>query len=238
MNKTVRAVSVLGMASAGLLLMAGPASAHIEPTEETVAASSPAVLTLQVPHGCDESPTRQLKIQIPEDVLSVVPQVHPGWDITAPMTKLTTPAKDEEGNPITERVTEVTFIAKPGSELSPHLRDTFSVGYTAPDKVGERLEFKTIQTCVKGETAWIEPTPPGGDEPEHPAPTVEVVKAEKEGADATTADPAKTDTSSKSSKSDDSDSAKGIAIGAIVVSILAIAVSGFAVMSSRRTSSS
>jgi uncharacterized protein YcnI len=239
MRKSVRTFAAAGVAAGGLLLMAGPASAHIEPTEETVSAGSAAVLTLQVPHGCDTSPTRQLKVQIPEDVLSVVPQVHTGWDISAPTTKLTTPAKDEEGNPITERVTEVTFTAKPGNELSPQLRDTFSIGYTAPDKVGERLQFKTIQTCVKGETAWIEPNTGQGQEPEHPAPTVEVVKAESEGGDA--AEAASTSSGTKSSsdtKSDDSDSSKGLAIGAIVVSILAIAASGFAVVSSRKGASS
>jgi len=238
MKKTVRAGGVLGLASAALLLMAGPASAHIEPTEETVAAGSEAVLTLQVPHGCEESPTRQLKIQIPQDEQSVTPQVHTGWDISAPTKKMTTPITNDEGEQITDHVDEVTFTAKPGNELAPGFRDTFSIGYTAPDKVGERLEFKTLQTCVQGEVAWIEPNTGQGEEPEHPTPTVEVVKAESAGDAA--ASPA-SDSSAKSdssSKSDDSDSSKGLAIGAIIVSILAIAASGFAVVSSRKSASS
>lgn len=242
MNKTVRALGALGVASAGLVLAAGPASAHVEPTPDEVPAGSFTAVTLTVPHGCEESPTKQIKIQIPDGVLSVTPQVKPGWDIAAPEVKLDTPVNDPEVGEITERVEEVTFTAKAGNELSPHFRDTFTVGYKAPDKEGETLYFKTVQTCVKGETAWIEEWDGTGDEPEHPAPAVKLTEAsgdEHGGSDDKAADDAssgdKAAAAGDSSDDGDSDS-NGLAIAALGVSVVAIAAAGFSILSGRKRS--
>jgi uncharacterized protein YcnI len=242
MNKTVRALGVLGMASAGLVLAAGPASAHITPDPDEAPAGSFAAVTLTVPHGCEDSPTKQLKVQIPDGVLSVTPQVKPGWDISAPEVKLDEPVKDDEGEEITETVKEVTYTAKAGNELQPHFRDTFTIGYKAPDKEGETLYFKTVQTCVKGETAWIEEWDGEGDEPEHPAPAVKLTEnvgehggageaAEDEGDEAAGGD--ESAAADDASTDDDSDS-NGLAIAGLGVGIVALVVAGFAVVTGRK----
>src|SRR5687768_16602195 len=94
MRKTVRALGALGAATGGLMLMVGPASAHITPDKDEVAADSFSDVTLTVPHGCDESPTKQLTIEVPEQLNEVTPAVHPGWDIEVATEELPEPIDD------------------------------------------------------------------------------------------------------------------------------------------------
>jgi hypothetical protein len=176
----------------------------------------------------------------------VTPQVHPGWTIAEKTTKLNPPVTAEDGDEITEGVTEVSFTAQAGNELDPMQRDVFTLGFTAPDKVGQRLAFKTIQTCVKGEVPWIEEWDGTGDEPEHPAPTVTVVKAE--GGDAANAESTTTgsgdgqqaaatsDSSSSKSDSSDSSDSTGLAVAGIVIGALGLATAAFAVLRTRKPS--
>ena len=55
-------------------------------------------------------------------------------------------------------------------------RDTFTLAFRAPEELGV-LPFKVIQGCETGENAWIEEWDGTGEEPESPAPSVEVVAA-------------------------------------------------------------
>src|SRR5262245_48911189 len=109
MKKTVRVLGALGAVAGGVVLLAGPASAHSSPDKGEVAAGAFSSVTLTVPHGCEESPTKQLTIQVPEQLNSVSPQVHPGWTIDVTNEDLPEPIDDGEGGEITERAKEVTF---------------------------------------------------------------------------------------------------------------------------------
>jgi copper transport protein len=46
-----------------------------------------------------------------------------------------------------------------------------------PEAVGSTMLFPVIQECEEGETAWIEETVEGEDEPEHPAPSIRLMAA-------------------------------------------------------------
>jgi uncharacterized protein YcnI len=243
MTHRARLFTLPAVAAGAVVLMAGPAAAHIEPTEESIPAGAFGDVTLVVPHGCEESPTRQLAIEIPEGVLNVTPQVHPGWTVDAPTEQLATPVTGEEGDEITERVTQVTFTAQPGNELPPHLRDTFTIGFRAPDTPGETLFFKTVQTCVEGETAWIEEFSGEGEEPEHPSPAMEITEAagDEESVEAPSEDAAPDDAAAASDTEDDDEddddsSAMTIAVAALAVAVLAILGAGFAVLRTRQSS--
>lgn len=214
-----------------LVLGAAPASAHVFAEETEVAAGAFSQVTITVPHGCEGSPTTQLEIQIPEDVLGVTPEVHPGWDIEVTTEALDTPVDTGKGGTVTERDAVVTFTAQPGNELPDHFRDSFTLGYQAPDAPGEHLFFKTIQTCAEGETAWIEEYTGEGEEPEHPSPAVLVTEASGEGhhaADAAAADEGE-------GEGEDDDSSKGLAIGGLVLGALGLATGGVALAKTRRT---
>ncbi|HMJ77480.1 MAG TPA: YcnI family protein [Iamia sp.] len=234
----------LGLLGAGVLALglAVPAGAHITGDKDSVPAGGFTSVTLTVPHGCEDSPTSKLAVEIPEAILNAAPQVVAGWEAEATETELDEPVDTGEGDPVTERVSEITWTAEAGNELPPHFRQQFTIGFQAPEEVGERLYFKLVQTCSEGETAWIEETEDGAEEPEHPAPFVDVVAAEEDGhgseaadepAEETATEPVAADTAG--SDSDDGGSSDGLAIGGLVLGALGLAAGGTALLKSRST---
>ena len=168
-------------ALATVALVAAPAGAHVSGTPSETAAGSFTVLTLSVPHGCDGSPTTRVEIQVPESVLSVTPTRSPFYDLEANIEKLDEPQTDAHGNEVTERTASIVYTAT--DPLPEGQRDTLELSFQVPDAAGELLAFPTIQTCEKGETAWVE-VPAGGqdaEELEHPAPAFEITGASAEG---------------------------------------------------------
>jgi uncharacterized protein YcnI len=174
------------LTAGGLIVLAtaGTASAHVGISEDEVAAGATALITFVVPHGCDGSPTTEVRIQIPADITAVTPTINPNWDVTKTMETLDTPIEGSHGEQITERVSEVVYTAK--EPLLEGYRDVFVLSVPIPDEsAGSTLAFPTIQTCEDGESAWIEVAAEGQDpeELELPAPTVDVVEAIPEPAD-------------------------------------------------------
>jgi uncharacterized protein YcnI len=158
--------------------LAAPAAAHVSIEEDEVAAGSSAIVTFAFSHGCEGSPTTQLRIQMPETIPTVAPTINANWDVEKVTETLDTPIEGAHGEQITERVSEVVYTAR--TPVEDGFRDTFELSLTVPeDAAGETIYFPTIQTCESGETAWIEIPAEGQDaeELESPAPGVEVVAA-------------------------------------------------------------
>ena len=220
-----------------LVLGAAPASAHVFAEETEVAAGAFSQVTITVPHGCEGSPTTQLAIEVPEGILGVTPEVHPGWDIEVTKETLDTPITGSHGEEITEVPSVITVTAQPGNELPDGFRESFTVGYQAPDTPGEHLFFKTIQTCAEGETAWIEEYTGEGEEPEHPSPAVLVTEAATEGHhdDAGGGGGEVAEVATASTSSDDDSSSDGLAIGGLVLGALGLVTGGAALAKSRKT---
>ena len=149
--------------------------------EDEVAAGSTALITFQFSHGCDGSPTTEVRIQIPAAIAQVTPTVNANWDVAKTMETLDTPIEGSHDEQITERVAEVVYTAK--APVEDGYRDTFVLSVPVPeDAAGTTLYFPTIQTCEAGETAWIEIPADGqdGEELEAPAPSIAVVEADAE----------------------------------------------------------
>ncbi|MET0489509.1 MAG: DUF1775 domain-containing protein [Acidimicrobiales bacterium] len=118
----------------------------------------------------------------------------------------------------------------------------FGLSVQMPDTPGETVLFPTIQTCESGdEVSWIEATPEGGEEPEHPAPAIALTESDgehthgeegEEPAEDEHPDDAVTGTIS----SGDDSSSDSLAVVALIVGALGLLVGGYAVMSSRRAS--
>lgn len=234
----------LGVLGAGALALALglPAGAHVTVDKDSVPAGGYTQVTLTVPHGCEEAPTSKIAVEIPEPILNAAPQVVHGWDAETTITELDEPVEGAHGE-VTERISEITWTAQPGNELPSAFREVFTIGFQAPEEVGERLYFKIIQTCTEGETAWIEETEDGAEEPEHPAPFVDVVAAEGDGHGAATTEPAAdeapadgeeaaTEPVAASTDSDDGGS-DGLAIGGLVLGALGLAAGGAALVRTR-----
>ncbi|XVU30127.1 YcnI family protein [Actinoplanes sp. CA-054009] len=154
----------------GLIGVASPASAHVSVTPSTTAAGAHAVLQFSVGHGCGDSPTTAITVQIPAQITSVTPTRTALWTVTKKTEKVDPPATDHHGNKIVERVASVTY--RTGTPLPDGYREVFELGVQLPDTQGVPLRFPTIQTCERGEAAWTEVPQTGQtvEELESPAP--------------------------------------------------------------------
>jgi uncharacterized protein len=160
--------AVVGVGAVAVLfgLSWSTASAHVSiVTYGDVEAGGFATIGFNVPNERDDSGTVALAVQMPPDhpFTSVRTQPKPGWEIE-------TTTRTVEGE---EVVDTITWTAGDGTEISPGQFDQFwiSVG-RLPESV-DAVEFPAVQTYANGEEVrWIEPTPAGGEEPEHPAPAL------------------------------------------------------------------
>lgn len=227
---TRRTVARLGAlstaASAVVLSLAAPASAHVGIDPSTTAAGAYTVLTVAVPHGCEESPTTKIAIKIPEPILAVTPTRNPFWDVEATIAKLAKPTKDAHGNAVTERVETVEYTAT--TPLPADQRDAFELSLQLPETPGKTLTFPVIQTCEEGETAWVEVPSDGGnaDDLEHPAPTVTITDAERsgDGGSGHGGSDASADTEPTAAQSSDRSGKLGLAFGLAGLALGAIAL--------------
>jgi periplasmic copper chaperone A len=153
------------------LALAGTAGAHVTANPGEAPSDGYATLDFEIGHGCEESPTTQLRIKVPPSVPSVTPSRHPLWDLS---TKEGRKEKVElHGETITRGVSEVTYTAR--QPLPPDRLDAVRMSVRLPaGKEGESVYFPTIQRCEQGQTRWIQ-IPAEGENPdelEEPAPAV------------------------------------------------------------------
>jgi len=246
------ALAAVALGGLGALAVASTAAAHVSIAESEVAAGSYALLTFGVPHGCEGSPTTEVRIQMPTSIPQVTPTVDANWDVEKVMEPLATPLDAAHGETIDERVAEVVYTAR--TPLADGFRQAFVLSLQIPeDAAGTALEFPTIQTCEDGETAWIEQPTATGEEPEHPAPSVQVVAAPAaEGTAATDgattgAPPTSVDVESAArnedapqtaaATADDGDgdgAATGLAIAGLVAGVGGLGLGGAALARTRR----
>ncbi|MFD7382438.1 YcnI family copper-binding membrane protein [Streptomyces anulatus] len=230
-----------GVAASTVLLIAGPAAAHVsvQPVGEA-AKGGYATLNFKVPNERDQASTVKLEVNFPADhpLSSVTPQAVPGWKIDITKSKLDKPL-EVHGKKITEAVSKVTWTADEG-EIAPGYFQQFPVSVGALPEDADQLVFKAIQTYDNKEVVrWIEEPTAGGEEPDSPAPVLKLTAAaedhhggaaddDKKADDHKSAD---TDASSKESSTVASSSSSdttartlgiiGIVIGGIAFGVLA-----------------
>jgi uncharacterized protein YcnI len=212
--------SVLTATVVAVLLGAGAASAHIDPSPPAVEAGTLATVEFGVEHGCSGSPTVALDIEVPVEITDAAPVTKSGWDST-----------------INGRV--ITFS---GGPLAADTPDSFAISFTAPGTPGTLL-FPTVQKCVDGETSWISVTKPGEPEPEHPAPALKVTAgpptsdelAPPEDDAAATSATVVTVTTAADASSDGGGSV-GVVIGVLIV-LVVVGGGGYLVVRSRSSDS-
>lgn len=246
--KPSRIALVGGVAASTVLLIAGPAAAHVsvQPVGEA-AKGGYATLNFKVPNERDQASTVKLEVNFPADhpLSSVTPQAVPGWKIDITKSKLDKPL-EVHGKKITEAVSKVTWTADEG-EIAPGYFQQFPVSVGALPEDADQLVFKAIQTYDNKEVVrWIEEPAAGGEEPDSPAPVLKLTAAAEDhhgGAadDAKKADDHKaadTDASSKksstvASSSSSDTTARTLGVIGIVIGIGGIA---FGVLAGRRRS--
>ena len=217
MKKIYVAAGVTALA----LAVAGPASAHVTVQPATAPAKGFVVEEVRVPNEEQSANTTKVSVQFPPGFAEVSYQAVPGWKTTVKKTKLATPIKTDEGDTLTEQVSEMTWS---GGKLPPGQFIDFPVSVAMPDKAGSTLTFKAIQTYDNGKVVrWI--GPPSAQEP---APQVKLTAAESETASTT---PTASTSSSNDSSDDDS---KTLSIIALIVGGLGLVAGAVALLSRRR----
>jgi uncharacterized protein YcnI len=168
-------VTAIVTALAASVLVAGTASAHVSVTSQDAAPGGFGKITFRVPNESDTASTVALRIQIPEEaaLASLRTQSVPGWTATLTTSDLAEPL-DDEGQEISSYVSVVEFRAADGGGVAPGEFQEFALsGGPFPD--ADRLTFPAVQIYSDGsETAWIEPTVDGQEEPERPAPVLDL----------------------------------------------------------------
>ncbi|QNE76137.1 DUF1775 domain-containing protein [Streptomyces finlayi] len=234
-----------GVAASTVLLLAGPAAAHVSVQPQGEAAKGGyATINFKVPNERDDASTIKIEVNFPTEhpLSSVSPQAVPGWKIKVDKAKLDKPL-DVHGKKITEAVSKVTWTSD-GSEIAPGYFQQFplSVGQLPEDT--DQMVFKALQTYDNKEVVrWIEEPTADGEEPESPAPVLKLTAAAADAHGAAASDDksahATDDKSTEDTKASDatasadtSDStARILGVVGIVVGVAGVA---FGVLAGRR----
>lgn len=169
------------------LFAATTASAHVHADADNPTPGSYAVLTFRVPNESEKGAlTTQLSVALP-NVASASTELMPGW----------TARLDRDAAAGTVR--SVTWTAAPGTGVGADQFALFRISVKLPD--AQEISLPATQTYSDGTVVkWDQPTPAGGDEPEHPAPVVALGGTNAEPAHdspAVAAPTAKTDNSAR-----------------------------------------
>ncbi|MFE7408359.1 YcnI family protein [Isoptericola sp. NPDC057559] len=177
--RTRRLAGAAALAVPALVLGAAAASAHVTVTPDSAESGAYATLTFKVPNESPEASTTAVKVALPTDTpfTSVSVEPVPGWSAKVTRAALPEPV-DVQGTTLTEAPASVEWTADdPDAGIAPgeFLRFSVSAG-AVPDGV-DTITLPTTQTYSDGEVVeWDQPAT-GDDEPEHPAPVLQVVPA-------------------------------------------------------------
>jgi uncharacterized protein len=222
-----RVITAAAVAGTAVLALSAPAFAHVTVQPEGAAAQGGyAVIDFKVPNERDDASTTRLEVNLPADhpLASVMAEPVPGWSVQVTKAR---PAKPltVHGKVIDEAVTKVTWTADDGKGIAPGYFQKFPLSVGALPDNTDQLVFKAIQTYSDKEVVrWIEVPQTGQDEPENPAPVLQLSAAPGGGhaaADAKDAsDTARTATAAEDSGPSGTDTtarvlgAAGIVVGA------------------------
>ncbi|MFH8628638.1 YcnI family protein [Streptomyces lydicus] len=232
-----RLALVGGVAAGSVLLLAGPAFAHVSVQSQSAPKGGFATVDFKVPNERDDASTVKLEVNLPTDhpLASVMPQPVPGWKVSVTKTKLAKPI-EMEGEKINEAPSKITWTAD-GKGIEPGQFQQFPLSVGQLPENADQLVFKALQTYDnKDVVRWIEPTKEGAPEPENPAPVLHLTAAEGDGHGAAAGDDAKggaktTAAAAETSASDTT--ARVLGVVGIVVGIIGV---GFGVFAGRRRS--
>ncbi|MFJ4697530.1 MULTISPECIES: YcnI family protein [unclassified Streptomyces] len=242
-------LAVLGaLAASGVLVLAGPAAAHVSVAPQGAAAKGGyATVNFKVPNERDDASTVKLEVNLPTDhpLASVQPQPVPGWTVKVTQAKLDKPV-EMHGEKVTEAPSKITWTAE-GKGVEPGQFQQFPLSLGPLPEDADQLVFKALQTYSDKEVVrWIEEPKSDGSEPDDPAPVLALSAAadDAHGAAGGTASSGtdakdksdgahdKTATASSDSDSGSSDTtARVLAVVGIVVGAAGVA---FGVLAGRR----
>ncbi|GGB32473.1 membrane protein [Flexivirga endophytica] len=223
------------LATAGLLLAVPVAAqAHVRVSPDTAEAGSYATLVFRVPTEKADASTTKVEVDLPtkHPFTSASYQPVPGWTAKITTSKLPKPVKTDDGT-ITEAPTKIVWTASKDAAIKPGEFQQFPVSLGVVPDVPS-VSFAAIQTYSDGSVVkWDEPTKPGAEEPEHPAPMLTVGAASASAAPSAASSDAPSvaaaPESDNSSSDDSSNSGVWFGVGGLAVAVVALLVALYAV---------
>jgi uncharacterized protein YcnI len=171
---SARVALIVTVAAVPVLLVAGAAAAHVSVSADDATQGGYAKVTFRVPNESDDADTTKVAVYFPQSqpLAEVSVQAQPGWSYQVRTTKLAQPITSDDGQ-VTEAVSQVVWTAdSKATAIKPGEFDEFDVS-AGPLPKSPTMVFKALQTYSDGTVVrWIDETPAGGPEPEHPAPTL------------------------------------------------------------------
>ena len=215
------------------LMLSSPAFAHVTVNPDEAPKGGFTAVSFRVPNERDDSGTIQLEVEFPAEypIASVSVKPKAGWTANVEKTPLAEPVGGE-GEEITEAVSRITWT---GGRIGPGEFDEFDVSMGPLPEDTDQLVFPTLQTYESGEVVrWIEETPPGGEEPEFPAPALNLT-APEEGHGGSEGEESAADVDVGSDDGGDDDSNTLAVVALIVGAVGVVAGVGGIVLARRRT---
>jgi periplasmic copper chaperone A len=170
--RILRRATVVGTATAAaVLLLAGPALAHVTVNPDSVPAGSASELTFRVPNEEVHANTVKVDVQIPTEnpIAQLLVRPVPGWTISVKTITLAKPVTTDDGT-FNSAVSEVIWT---GGQILPGQFQDFAISADPLPTGISQLVFKAIQTYSNGDVVrWIDLQQPGQPAPDHPAPTL------------------------------------------------------------------
>jgi uncharacterized protein YcnI len=203
------------------LALAPAASAHVTVQPDEAPAGGFVRLDVRVPNEQENAATVKVDLLLPPGFTEASYEPVPGWTAEVKTRKLPQPVQTDDG-PVSEEVGEIVWTANgERSGIAPGQFVDFPLSVQIPDRAGDTLTFKALQTYSNGDVVrWI--GPPGSDEP---APRVTVAAAAT-GDQQAAAAPAE-------SSSDDSSTTEWLALG-FGIAGLAAGLAALALVLARR----
>jgi uncharacterized protein YcnI len=218
----------LGVVMIGIAASALPAWAHVtvDPTSAEKGGSD-VEIAFRVPNEESTASVTKLQVSVPTDppLLSVLAQYVAGWTSNVVTQHLAKPIQTDDG-PVSDVVSEVTWTAdNPAAQIKPDAFGKFEIIVGSLPSTGDQIVFRSIQTYSNGDVVrWIELQTPGGPEPEHPAPIVQLTNGASSAGSTTpiTTAGSASELPSHVASTSDTNTAKTLGIIAIVLAVLAL----------------
>jgi uncharacterized protein len=223
-----RNLAAAGAAATLAALAAVPAQAHVTLQPKEVPAGGFVRLDVRVPNERDAAGTSKIQVQFPAGFASVSTEPKPGWTMKIAKRKAKVPV-ELHGEKSDTEIDTVTFTAAKGSAIKPGEFVDFGLSLATPDKAGEDLTFKAIQTYDNGEVVrWI-----GGPDADEPAPLVTLASGEEE-ASPTGGAAAPAEPTAATDEEDDDGPSTGLVVAALILGGLGVLTGIAGLMAARR----